>query len=145
MSNAPFKILRTNLDYGFTKKQLYRGKTKDGEEDYLTYPELTGQLILIAFTSNHQQMDADEARFYRMLRLVFGDEVDHIPDEIQLSRTDFDRIYDEMHKCSKWPAFQAFAVPVLLDELSVVKNRTQAEDEAKLEEFNRGKSTQSNS
>jgi hypothetical protein len=118
------KLMRLNLNYG-----LPDDRRSDGDGGILPYSKFTGNLIVSAYQINHPQIPSEDTRFYRQLVMGLGVDSDMIPpDYIEFTDADFNKIYKEVYACQKWSPFQALIVPILLDELDKIKNRTEDEE-----------------
>ena len=129
MSNE--RVLVLGLDYDLKDDERRQPPENPGEEskELVPYRAVTRNLINHAFTTNHQKgMDSNTAKQWRGIRRQIEKAVDDKADYIYISDTDFQRIYDEIYKCSFVPQM-AFLAPVLYDELDKIKNRSLDEDE----------------
>lgn len=124
------KCLDLNLDYDMEDQQR-----KEAEGRIVPYREITVSLIRSAFMTNYAQ-NGMEPPISRQFRSIMKQLEKSKTDYVILSETDFQRIFDELHKWKPNPV-QAFIVPVLLDELDIVKVRKREDEDALIEEIHK--------
>ena len=124
------KVLNLDLDYELDKQR--DEKAAEGAAKVPENPEITRNIIENAYAINHPSMDAKTARQWRSIVKLMDEVLEDNKVFLILSDSDFSSIYDEIYKC-EFPHQQAFIVPVLLDELDRVKNRSQKEAKEILE------------
>ena len=125
------KVLTVDLDYELTGEQLELKDDEGKVTGAITYKEITADLIVSAYVMAHREkgMNGPQTREYRAMYQLLNDK--DLPDQIILSETDFSLYYETVQSCKTWPTHPrnlAFTAPVLLDELSRVKNRTKEEE-----------------
>jgi len=109
------KIL--NIDLDFEVDEL-RG-TPTGKE-VPSNAKITRNIIENVYPVNHEQMDTKTAREWRRIVKVLDKAIAAGENVAILRGDDFDGLKKECYAC-KFPANQAFIVPVLLDELDRVE------------------------
>jgi len=115
------KLLMLELDYELSAEEMKN--VKNG-----TAP-LTRNLINQAYQTNNPQMDAKTSRQWRSVRRVLNEVIDDKKMGFALfASSDFDSVYDEVYK-ARYSGGQAQIAPYLLDELDIVKNRSNEEEE----------------
>lgn len=119
------QVLNLNLEYDLPDP-------KEGLPDGPDNPTITRNVIENAYAINHPSMDAKVARQWRSLVKAMEEILKEKKTFLILSESDFASVYEEVYKC-KYPHQQAFIVPVLLDELDSIKNRTTKDAKAILE------------
>jgi len=122
--NTKFMVL--NLDY-----ELKDEERSDTAGKITPYSFVTRNLINIAFQQNYVSGMPDKtALIWRSIRRQLNSAIeDDKKDYMILSESDFNTIYDEVHKCNYLPP-QASISPYLTDEVDKVKNRSGADNEA---------------
>lgn len=119
------EVLNLNLDYDLPEP-------KEGQPDSPDNPTITRNIIENAYAINNPNMGAKLSRQWRSLVKAMEEILKEKKTFLILSESDFASVYDEVYKC-KYPHQQAFIVPVLLDELDSIKNRTPKDSKAILE------------
>ena len=124
------KVLNLDLDYELDKQREEKaaaGATKVPENS-----TITRNIIENAYAINHPNMDAKQSRQWRSVVKQMDEVLESNQVFLILSDNDFSSLKTEVYDC-KFPHQQAFIVPVLLDELDLVANRSQKDAKEILE------------
>jgi hypothetical protein len=119
------KVINLDLDYDLPEPK--EGSPKGPEN-----PTITRNVIEHAFALVNPSMDVRTARQLRSVVRTLDEALAEKKVFVILSPSDFDATYEACYD-AKYPYQQAFIVPVLLDELDAVKNRSQKEAKTLLE------------
>lgn len=119
------KVLNLNLDYEMDKEREKAAEKPDGPQ----VPDnsvISRNIMENAYAINHPSMDAKIAREWRSVVKAMDEVIKSKKCFLILSDSDFSLLDAEVYKC-KFPHQQAFIVPILLDELDMVKRRSKKE------------------
>ena len=109
------KILNIDLDFEVDDLR----ETPKGKE-VPSNAKITRNIIENVYAENHERMDTKTAREWRRVVKVIDKAIAAGENVAILRGDDFDGLKKECYAC-KFPANQAFIVPVLLDELDRVE------------------------
>lgn len=123
------KLVNLELNY-----ELSKAEEKDLNPDEKGVSNITRNLVNQAFTGNYAQgMEDKISKQWRSIRRVLDYAVEEEKTGFAIfSLSDFDSVYDEVHKCKYNPMMARFE-PYLSDELNLVKHRSN-EDEEKVQD-----------
>ncbi len=116
------KVLNLNLDYGMEKEREKAAENPKGPQ-VPENPVISRNIIENCYAINNPSMGAKMAREWRSIVKSMDEVIAAKKSFLILSDSDFSSLAEELYKC-KFPHQQAFIVPILLDEVDLVKRRS---------------------